>query len=226
MESILSLGIGTREELLATGRAIVWGDRIVLEEEGDVFLVTLEGRAYVAKFYYVETAGDAANEIQAELAFRAEGETEGSQYVVRIRHFAMLDDRIILLMDRFAMEMYRYRERGWSPRDADRMVVQLLQAYAFIHRAGIAHEDLHEGNIMVDFDPEVHLRIIDFGNSGPLTPNSARIELFHVKRYIVRDLVPSGKYAGVVESADSIETLLRGVREMVHAEEVAGFLTQ
>jgi hypothetical protein len=58
--------------------------------------------------------------------------------------------------------------RPMSARDAARIVAEVLDGLAAIHRAGIVHRDLKPANILLE--ESGHAKVSDFGLAGPPTP--------------------------------------------------------
>ena len=60
--------------------------------------------------------------------------------------------------------------RGLAGDALARLLVALPRAYAALHRAGIAHGDVHPGNVLVE--PDGTVRLLDFGYARALDPAS------------------------------------------------------
>lgn len=58
---------------------------------------------------------------------------------------------------------------GQSPADKMHLVMQLLQALAYLHRRGIVHRDLKPGNVLVTADGQV--KVLDFGLAIVVQPS-------------------------------------------------------
>ncbi|KAF9115588.1 hypothetical protein BGX27_007325 [Mortierella sp. AM989] len=112
----------------------------------------------------------------------------GSEGVGQIQ--AIIDDEkdhlVGLSMTKYAYTLKAYAtsaRRHPSPRQKLSLVRDMVAAISAIHRAGLAHRDLSEVNIMVDEDPVLKLedntpkpwvRVIDFGKSVFVEPDEVR----------------------------------------------------
>ncbi|RYZ06852.1 MAG: hypothetical protein EOO24_11425, partial [Comamonadaceae bacterium] len=93
-------------------------------------------------------------------------------HVVRIFNQGFCDDAAYIAMEYFENGDLRSRMRGAvPPAEAVRMVSQVAQALAAIHRLGIVHRDLKPENLMVRADGD--LVVADFGIAKALSGQHA-----------------------------------------------------
>ena len=193
------LGIGTDEELRETFAAMIVGELIGDGKYGDVYAVTLRGAPYAAKFIPMSKMASAKREIRAEKLFRA-NEGPGSNNMTRILAYARAPGHLVLLMERMHMTFNEYvYSIYWPGRVPEEMIAQLLSGLAFLHRLGLAHQDLHGRNIMVNVE-NLHVRIIDLGLSE--AGGDTWDDLFRTRAFIaevVHDAPAADQFARLVQ---------------------------
>ncbi|KAG0255838.1 Receptor-interacting serine/threonine-protein kinase 1 [Linnemannia exigua] len=103
------------------------------------------------------------------------------------------DDHLVgLSMTNYTLKQYATNARRHpTPCQKLCLIKEMISAMCAIHRAGLAHRDLSEVNIMVDEDPQElledqsprpHIKVIDFGKSVFVNPGE-------VQRWSMRDNV-------------------------------------
>lgn len=186
----LSGAVAERERSLDEAR---WQGRPVPEIPGYVILRPINRTRYSSVYLARSEAldGEVALKIldrrghdvdDEELErFRSEYEiacSVDSPRVAEVHEFGVQEDLAFIAMEYFAGgDLKKRMEQPMLPRHCVRLLRQITEALAAIHRAGIVHGDLKPGNIMMRDDASVAL--IDFGlarQSGGTTATKNKLE--------------------------------------------------
>lgn len=97
--------------------------------------------------------------------------------VIAIHGVGRHDGRLFLVMERVDGESLetQLRQGLFSIAEAVRIITELADAVAAIHRAGIVHRDLKPGNVLISRDGRV--QVGDFGLSKLLQPDAAPLSV-------------------------------------------------
>ncbi|KAF7307275.1 Protein kinase [Mycena indigotica] len=123
-----------------------------------------------------------------------DAEDEGSQYVVRMldhfvhegpngAHLCIVQE---LLGPSLTLDLERFYDSALPSETASRLVGQLVLAVDYLHKRGVAHGDLHTGNILLCIPSTLNF---DFGS--PITDNRRlpTTPTPHMPKYLVIPLV-------------------------------------
>lgn len=130
--------------------------------------VEKDGQEFAAKcIYEYEGAGSVRKILQNELSFLKRLKHKN---IVEAVHFAENFGGSVLIQELCAgTPMEQGIAKAWPPSAQRAVADQILDAVAYLHILGIAHRDLHLGNVMIDdgaseqSTPKV--KLIDFGSA-------------------------------------------------------------
>lgn len=115
--------------------------------------------------------------------------------VLRIPEYGQLLSLGFIIMDRWDISVDDYfRKYG---RKLPYQIQTLLQKkIRLLHQSGIAHDDLHFGNVLLKIDPQTEIpldvALIDFGNA--ITANQNKTAFDHAVRNDLRDITDMIRY--------------------------------
>src|SRR5688500_9929625 len=123
---------------------------------------TVLGRLVAVKIVDLQRTGDRKREEIRERAMREGRAAAQIDHPRTVRVFDIVDDRnhLYLVMELVVAKQLdaEVRESGTlEPRAAAKVGLQLVEALAAAHRAGVVHRDVKPGNVMVLADGSVKL---------------------------------------------------------------------
>ncbi|XP_063062756.1 serine/threonine-protein kinase 17A [Engraulis encrasicolus] len=152
------------------------------------------GREYAAKFMRKRRKGqDCRSEIIHEIAVLELATS--SQRVVNLHQVYEMTSEMVLVLE-FAAggEIFNQcvaeRDEAFTEEDVKRLMRQILEGVAFLHRRNVVHLDLKPQNILLTSDsPLGDIKIVDFGLSRMVSGHQEIREIMGTPEYVAPEIL-------------------------------------
>ncbi|CAM9557004.1 unnamed protein product [Lampetra planeri] len=162
------------------------------------------GREFAAKFVRKRRKGqDLRAEIIHEVAILELA--HGNPHVIGLHRVYETAGEIILVLEYAAggeifNQCVAEREEAFTERDVVRLMTQILDGVAFLHRKSVVHLDLKPQNILLtSTDPLGDIRIVDFGLSRRVSSADELREIMGTPEYVAPEIL---SYEPISTAAD------------------------
>ncbi|KAL2085923.1 hypothetical protein ACEWY4_019243 [Coilia grayii] len=152
------------------------------------------GREYAAKFMRKRRKGqDCRSEIIHEIAV-LELATNSHRVVNLHQVYEMASEMVLVLEFAAGGEIFNQcvaeRDEAFKEEDVKRLMRQILEGVAFLHRNNVVHLDLKPQNILLTSDtPLGDIKIVDFGLSRLVSSNQEIREIMGTPEYVAPEIL-------------------------------------